>query len=364
MTTDNETSSGDWRDNVAALLAAMPHGTWTATTDLGQALGRRASDILTFFAAAHPDGHDRVLSDTGRLRRGAAFKGANRNERASALAEVGIVFDDEGCADPAMRLDVGDLWALAADPDNGVGPGRARRTWLDASGFNDALADRRRITAMVEHCEWTGAAESFASLPNRHLAHLVPHLPSKLVAATGFAVTTRAASTSPAGPAGQARSGEEPEPPFVSLLAARSLESCCIVEAYLLTTPVGTAPVLVTTRPVASMRPLPGPRTPCHRGRHGECRGRYGRGDEGLCQCRCGCTDPVRATTSAHLAKGDQYTRIGMHRRATVRTKPEASSEGLVQLTVKDHISGAEYATTEPAEQLVLIHNPRRRTVA
>jgi hypothetical protein len=177
MTTDNETSSGDWRDNVAALLAAMPHGTWTATTDLGQALGRRASDILTFFAAAHPDGHDRVLSDTGRLRRGAAFKGANRNERASALAEVGIVFDEEGCADPAMRLDVGDLWALAADPDNGVGPGRARRTWLDAPGFNDTLADRHRITAMVDQCTWNGAAESFASLPNRHVVDLVPHLP-------------------------------------------------------------------------------------------------------------------------------------------------------------------------------------------
>lgn len=367
-TTGNDTtrtdSGEDWRDQTAALLAAMPHGTWTATTDLSQFLARRANDILAFFAAAHPHGHDRVLSDTGQLRRGAAFKGIDRSERATALANAGIVFDDDGRADPGMRLDVADLHALAADPDHGIGPGRSRRTWLEAPGFNDTATGRQFILDLVGACSWKGVSESSVIQPYQVSPEMIRHLPSRLVAATGstsfigFREQDRTAGVSPA------NSDAPVEPLFAVLHGARSLESGYAIEVYALTLLDTAAPVLITNRPITAMQTVEGPRTPCHRGRHNECRGHYGRGAEGACQCRCGCTDPARVTFAAHLVNSDRYSLVGIDRRMTVRSAPETGSDGRIRFAVKDHISGAEYTTTEPAGQLVLIHNPRRRITA
>lgn len=363
-TTRTDSGGEDWRDQAAALLAAMRHGTWTASTDLAQFLGRRTSDVMAFFAAAHPDGHDRVLSDTGQLRRGAAFKGVDRSERASALANVGIVFDDEGRADPAMRLDVADLHALAADPKHGIGPGRSRRTWLDAPGFNDTAADRARIIELLEACIWKGVSESFTRQPYRLSPEVVRLLPSRLIAATGSTVVVNPMAPDPTETNPQAEPDANEKPLFTVLQGMRSLESGCVIEAYVLSTLDGRAPVLVVTRPVPQMQTVEGPRTPCHTGRHGQCHGRYGRGAEGECRCRCGCTDPCRVTFAPYLVNGGQYSHIAVRRRMTVRGTPELGPGGHVRLTVKDHISGAEFTTTELARELVQVHNPRRRVTA
>ncbi|WP_333742825.1 GmrSD restriction endonuclease domain-containing protein [Streptomyces ardesiacus] len=136
------------------VLAALPHGTWTAYGDLAAFLGSGAQAVGNHLANTPGVTHAyRVLTSEGKVSDGfrwAAPQDARSDDVRSLLTSDGVRFTATGSADPAQRLSADDLAALLAgtDDERADGEDTAREATAEAPG-EETRAERffRQLTA-------------------------------------------------------------------------------------------------------------------------------------------------------------------------------------------------------------------------
>ena len=351
------TRARHWHAVIADVLGGMPHAAWTTVADLAAFLGLSEDAIEMHFRNAQPTGFDRVLTANGKLRKGSAFEGQTPRTRAAKLAAShGIRLNAAWRADPTGRLGPDELDAIAQTV-NGTGSGRTKRIWPDeAAILNTEPRDRERLIALASTCQWASVAGNGHLLDRADLAKAISYMPTRLVAAVGLGRGKPTWPTQTLIDAGLVGSEETATFHGLNLIGLRSLGDSAAVEVYCLAGPLGAAPILAITRPLPDAPAGERPPTPCHKGRHHECRG------TSACPCSCGCIRTDRATTVAHLARGDEFS-TSFHRRSIVQALPESIPEepGRVRLAERDQRTGYALELRWSADQIVTIHNPRRR---
>ncbi|MFC8307706.1 DUF262 domain-containing protein [Streptomyces olivaceus] len=136
------------------VLAALPHGTWTAYGDLAAFLGSGAQAVGNHLANTPGVAHAyRVLTSEGKVSDGfrwAAPQDAGSGEVRALLTADGVRFTATGSADPAQRLTADDLAALLAgtDDDRADGEDTAQDATAETPG-EETRAERffRQLTA-------------------------------------------------------------------------------------------------------------------------------------------------------------------------------------------------------------------------
>lgn len=359
QSTNLHSDNRGWREDLVTVLAALPYGTWTSISGLAALTGHPADTIAEFLDAACPTGYERVLTDAGGLRRSMATETLSSAERIGQLERVGISFT-AGRADRAHRLGQRSLTALRTDPATGVLPDGTRREWPDQAVCNTTAADRERLLALTRASRWQDIATHRDLVRRAGLPQALKYAPARLFAAVTVAVSTPIWPIRTLAQAGLADPGETAERAAVHLFGLRSLEADSVVEVYTLVGPTGAVPVLVQTRPMPAVVEVPGHRTPCHRGRHDQCRGRYDHGGS-WCPCQCGCTGDGRATTARYLTRGDDFEMPSI-RRSIVRANPRPDGPDRVRLRTRDWFSGTEGEIGYGQNWIAFIHNPRRRS--
>jgi hypothetical protein len=354
------TRASHWRRVIIDVLGGMPPGAWTTVGDLAAFLGLSDAAISLHLKNVQPAGMERVLTANGKLRKCLAFEGQSPRTRATKLAAAhGIRLDPTWRADPADRLGPDGLDAIALAV-NGSGSGRSGRIWPDeAAILNIDPEDRERLIALASTCQWASVAGNGHLLDRADLAKAIGYMPTRMVAAVGLGRGKPTWPTRTLVDAGLVGAEETAILHGVNLIGLRSLGEGAAVEVYCLAGPLGAAPILAITRILPGAPAGDGPPTPCHKGRHHECRGKS------TCPCSCGCTRSDRATTVAHLAKGDEFS-TSFHRKSIVQALPEPIPEepGWVRLAERDKRTGYALDLRWSANQIVTVHNPRRRHMA
>ncbi|MBZ6136476.1 MULTISPECIES: DUF262 domain-containing protein [Streptomyces] len=145
--------SRDWQLS-HQVLAALPHGTWTAYGDLAAFLGSGAQAVGNHLANTPGVAHAyRVLTSEGKVSDGfrwAAPQDAGSGDVRALLTADGVRFTASGSADPAQRLTADDLAALLAgtDDDRADGEDTAQDPTAETPG-EETRAERffRQITS-------------------------------------------------------------------------------------------------------------------------------------------------------------------------------------------------------------------------
>ncbi|WP_335986622.1 hypothetical protein [Glycomyces sp. MUSA5-2] len=353
--------SHPWRDHVTTVLKAMPFGAWTTVDDLAAAFGTSPKQVSEFIAGAQPEGIERILTDTGQLRRSSAFRGIDQTEREHQLAAVGVHLDDSGRADRTRRIRDAALVALAADPVTGLLAEGVRRTWpSSASAVNHAPEQREQLSVLAARCDWVSVGRSGDLLHRSSAAPLLHQLPSGLAAAVGVVQGEPSWPTQALVAIGLLGRGIGAPMSSVRMVAVRSLETGAAVEVFGLAVVGRSVPVLVQTRALPPAPPGPGASGACRRGEHGQCRGRTTNGTA-PCSCKCGCERDGRATVMGALAVGDEFT-SSVSRRARVSAPPVPDGLGFVRVRSRDYISRAECDTRYAADLVAIVANPRKRS--
>lgn len=349
-----------WREVIIDVLGGMPPAAWTTVGDLAAFLGLSDAAISKHLKTVRPAGIERVLTANGKLRKSSAFEGqAPRNRAAKLAASHGIRLDSTWRADPASRLGPDDLDAIA-QAVNGSGAGRSKRVWPDdAAILNTEPRDRERLIALAATCQWASVAGNGHLLDRADLAKAIGYMPTRLVAAVGLGRGKPTWPTQILVDAGLVGSEETAALHGVNLIGLRSLGEGAAVEVFCLAGPLGAAPILVMSHPLPGAPVGDGPPTPCHKERHHECRGASG---PRACPCGCGCSRTDRATTVRNLVMGDEFS-TAFHRRGIVQAPPEPipGEPGRVRLAERDQRTGYALELRWAADQMVTVHNPRRR---
>jgi hypothetical protein len=352
----------DWHEAVATVLAALPHGTWTTAVDLADLTSHSIRDVVAFLQIAQPDGHERVFSANGALRRSSVFAGISTADRVRRLKQAGVRIDRRLYGDAAQRLSAAALAALLADPHTGATPEGAYRHWPESgASFNTDPSDRERLTALAASCRWESVTDRLDLLELARLPRAIGYLPAQLVAAVGLTDSDPSWPSEVLAHAGLIQPGTDAHAAAVLMVGLRSLDPDRMTEVFCLAGISGALPVLVQTQSV-----LPAPQdegtapTPCWRGRHDECRGRSGPGPDRLCRCGCGCTRAGRATLMRFLEVGDDFEATGIAR-STVLSAPVPEEQGRVRIATRLQRNGAECEIGYGGDWIAVVHNPRRR---
>ncbi|WP_026930151.1 hypothetical protein [Glycomyces tenuis] len=359
---DAHIGTDDWHEDIVAVLAALPHGTWTTGSDLTALVDQPAETITAFVDATCPAGHERVLSITGCFRPGTAYAGLSRPERTGQLERVGIRLSAQGRADRAQRLEVRALAAVLADPATGVLPDGTIREWPSRAGAcNTEPADRERLLALAGTCRWRDIDTNWDLVRRSGLPQALEYTLGRLFAAVTMPAGTPTWPTRALTEAGLVGPDQTADYTAVHVIGLRALEAHSVVEVYSLIGPAQAAPVLILTRPMPAAAEAAGHTTPCHRGRHGQCRGFYDRNrDWSWCPCGCGCTANQRATTVRYLVRGDDFAMPHI-RRGIALSDPTPVEPDRVRVRTRDWFNSAVSEINYGQDWIAFVHNPRRR---